>query len=75
MERDLLEPDTGLGPREPDAAAPAFAVMRPTSAISAGHLCCPSVSSEHVFEHLGHAVVAGCGCEVSGGGNRVWMTA
>jgi hypothetical protein len=32
-------------------------------------------SSEHVFEHLGHAVVAGCGCEVVGGGNRVWMTA
>ena len=31
--------------------------------------------TEHVFEHLGHAVVAGCGCEVVGSGNRVWMTA
>ena len=48
---------------------------RPMSAVSAGHPCCPSVSSEHVFEHLGDAVVAGCGCEVVGGGNRVWMTA
>ena len=31
--------------------------------------------SEHAFEHLGDAVIAGCGCEVVGGGNRVWMTA
>jgi hypothetical protein len=32
-------------------------------------------SSEHAFEHLGDAVVAGRGREVVGGGNRVWMTA
>jgi len=71
-------PTRGLGPRELDvsnAVAPAFAVTRPTSATSAGHLCCLSVSSEHVFEHLGDAVVAGRGREVVGGGNRVWMTA
>jgi len=24
---------------------------------------------------LGDAVVAGCRCEVVGGGNRIWMTA
>ena len=30
---------------------------------------------EHAFEHLGDAVVASLGCEVVGGGNRVWMTA
>jgi len=31
--------------------------------------------TEHVFEHLGHAVVVCRWGEVVGGGDRVWMTA
>ena len=38
-------------------------------------VCCLSTSSKHLFEHLGDAVVAGCGCAVGGGADRVWMTA
>ena len=78
MESDLLEPDTGAWAsraRRVQRGRARVCLIRPTSAFNAGHLGCPSVSSEHVFEHLGDAVVAGCGCEVVGGGNRVWMAA
>lgn len=78
LERDLMEPDTGAGAsraRRVQRGGARVCRHATDAAISAGRLCCPSVSSEHMFEHLGDAVVAGCGCEVVGGRDRVWMTA
>jgi len=75
MERDLLEPDTEAWASR--ARRGRARVCRHVTDVRNQRrtLSRPSVSSEHVFEHLGDPVVAGRGCEVVGGGNRVWMTA
>jgi len=74
MNRDLLGPDTEAWASR--ARRGRARICRHVIVVRNQRrtLSCPSVSSEHVFEHLGDPVVAGRGCEVVGGGNRVWMT-